>query len=96
MRLPESHGATTLWEGSSPLLVNLSVRESYEALQRLRHLRAYGPSPPGLHPAAALRAGRTAGDAAAAQSELRASVAAWPAVVVRRRNPARRVSSSSL
>jgi hypothetical protein len=32
----------------------------------------------------------------AAQSEPRASVAAWPAVVVRRRNPARRVSSSSL
>ena len=38
----------------------------------------------------------SAGDAAAAQSELRASVAVWPAVVVRRRNPARRVSSSSL
>jgi hypothetical protein len=90
LRSAESHGATTLWEGSSPILVNLSVWESYEALhafiyrsphgaylrrrarwftpmqspttvlwwveagerpgveealRRLRHLRAHGPSP---------------------------------------------------
>jgi hypothetical protein len=34
-----------MWEGSSPVIVNLSVWESYEALRRLRHLRARGPSP---------------------------------------------------
>ena len=45
LRSSESHGATTLLDGSSPVIVNLSVWESYEALGRLRHLRAHGPSP---------------------------------------------------
>lgn len=90
LRSSESHGATTLMDGSSPIIVNLSVWASYEALhafvyrsphgaylrrrarwfrptrqpstvlwwveagqrptveealRRLRHLRAHGPSP---------------------------------------------------
>jgi hypothetical protein len=32
LRSSESHGATTLRDGSSPMIVNLSVWESYDAL----------------------------------------------------------------
>jgi hypothetical protein len=90
LRSGEAHGATVLWDGGFPIVVNLSVWESYEALhafvyrsphgayvrrrsrwfvpvvqpstvlwwvgadeqptvdqalRRLRHLRAHGPSP---------------------------------------------------
>lgn len=41
LRSSESHGATTLWDGSCSVIVNLSVWESYEALHvfvyRSRH-----------------------------------------------------------
>jgi hypothetical protein len=95
LRSSESHGATTLRDGPAPIIVNLSVWESYEALhayvyrsphgaylrrrarwfepvaqpstvlwwveagerptvdealRRLRHLRAHGPSPQAFTP----------------------------------------------
>jgi hypothetical protein len=51
-RLPseESHGATTVEDGGFPLVLNLSVWESYEALRRLRHLRTHGPTPQAFTP----------------------------------------------
>jgi Domain of unknown function (DUF3291) len=42
LRSSESHGATTLWDGSSPLIVNLSVWESYEALHGFVYRSPHG------------------------------------------------------
>ena len=42
LRSAESHGATTLWEGSSHVLVNLSVWESYEALHAFVYRSPHG------------------------------------------------------
>jgi hypothetical protein len=52
LRSSEAHGATVLEDGSTPMIVNLSVWESYEALHAFvyrsphgGYLRAHGPSP---------------------------------------------------
>jgi hypothetical protein len=42
LRSSESHGATILWEGSSPIIVNLSVWESYEALHAFVYRSPHG------------------------------------------------------
>jgi uncharacterized protein DUF3291 len=42
LRSSESHGATTLWEGSSPSIVNLSVWESYDALHAFVYRSPHG------------------------------------------------------
>jgi len=39
LRSSESHGATTLWDGSAPIILNLSVWESYEALHAFVYRR---------------------------------------------------------
>jgi uncharacterized protein DUF3291 len=42
LRSSESHGATTLWDGDCPIIVNLSVWESYEALHAFVYRSPHG------------------------------------------------------
>jgi Domain of unknown function (DUF3291) len=42
LRSSESHGATVLEDGASPMIVNLSVWESYEALHAFVYRSAHG------------------------------------------------------
>jgi Domain of unknown function (DUF3291) len=42
LRSSESHGTTTLWDGSSPIIVNLSVWESSEALHAFVYRSPHG------------------------------------------------------